>query len=250
MRTGSGGAGHGARHWHSEYQFCAIEHGDGWIERQGSQRPTPTGSLFVVVPGETHANGSRAGCAWRNLLVAGDFLEGLAREATGSPARDLAWAAPLHDQADIVQRFLRLHRMLEDGTRLACESALVSWYADLALRMRGKTASPPSCHPAVARARDYLMDNTGLNIGLDELSGLVGLSNWRLIRLFSATYGMPPHAFHVQARIEQAKRRLRAGESVVATALATGFTDQSHFTRHFRRLVGLGPGRYAKAVRR
>lgn len=250
MRTGSGSTGHGARHWHSEYQFCAIEDGDGWIEQRGRQQSTPTGTMFVVVPGESHANGSHTGCGWRNLLIAGDFLEGLAREAAGSLARDLAWSAPLHDQPDIVRRFLRLHRLLEDGTRLACESALVSWYADFALRVRGRSASPPRRHPAIVRARDYLMDNTGFNIGLDELAALVGLSQWRLIRLFSSTYGMPPHAFHVQARIEQAKRRLRAGESVVATAFATGFTDQSHFTRHFRRLVGLGPGRYAKAVRR
>jgi AraC-like DNA-binding protein len=55
---------------------------------------------------------------------------------------------------------------------------------------------------------------------------------------------MPPHAFQTQARIARAKTLLRQGRAISEVARLTGFADQSHLTRHFKRLVKLTPGEY------
>jgi len=55
---------------------------------------------------------------------------------------------------------------------------------------------------------------------------------------------MPPHAFQTQVRIARAKNLLREGHSISHVATMTGFVDQSHLTRHFKRLVKLTPGQY------
>ena len=55
---------------------------------------------------------------------------------------------------------------------------------------------------------------------------------------------MPPHAFQLQIRLTRAKRLLLQGMPVSAVATETGFFDLSHFTRHFKRHVGVTPGSY------
>ena len=67
----------------------------------------------------------------------------------------------------------------------------------------------------------------------------------RYERLFEHEVGMPPHAYQIQARIAHAKPLLLQGLSVSRVAGDTGFFDASHFTRHFKRHVGVAPGAYA-----
>jgi len=66
--------------------------------------------------------------------------------------------------------------------------------------------------------------------------------------VFKRALGIPPHAFQVQLRLARSQRLLRKGEPLARVAVETGFADQSHFTRSFKRLVGVTPGAYSKNV--
>ena len=68
----------------------------------------------------------------------------------------------------------------------------------------------------------------------------------RLVRTFTAAYGLPPHRWLTGRRVELARRRLLAGEPIASVAAAVGFHDQAHLHRHFTRLVGTTPGRFAR----
>jgi AraC-like DNA-binding protein len=65
-----------------------------------------------------------------------------------------------------------------------------------------------------------------------------------LVRCFTRTFGVAPHAYRIGRRIEIARLQLLDGWPVADVAVRVGFYDQSHFTRHFKRLVGTTPGRY------
>lgn len=67
-----------------------------------------------------------------------------------------------------------------------------------------------------------------------------------LVRAFSGVYGIAPHQYLNSRRVDRARRLLLEGRSPGDVAAATGFFDQSHLTRHFRKLVGVTPGRYAR----
>ncbi|WP_448206000.1 AraC family transcriptional regulator [Azospirillum sp. sgz302134] len=71
-----------------------------------------------------------------------------------------------------------------------------------------------------------------------------GMSREGFSRRFSRRHGMPPHAFWLLERLNDARRLLRAGETIAAVAAETGFSDQSHLGRCFRRAFGVTPGRY------
>lgn len=84
---------------------------------------------------------------------------------------------------------------------------------------------------------------------LRHLEDETGFSAYAIIRAFRRDVGTTPHAFLMRLRVRRAVSLLEEGETIVAAAAEAGFADQSHFTRHFKRLFGMTPGRYVKAAR-
>jgi AraC-like DNA-binding protein len=109
----------------------------------------------------------------------------------------------------------------------------------------------PSIHgSALAEQLRALLDAHLLEtLTLASAGRLLGASPAHLVRSFSKTFGMAPHAYRLGRRIEIARQRLLDGQPPADVAASVGFYDQSHFTRHFKRHVGATPGRYAARPR-
>jgi AraC-like DNA-binding protein len=82
-------------------------------------------------------------------------------------------------------------------------------------------------------------------VSLGEASRLLGADATHLVRCFTHEYGMPPHRYLTGRRLDRARRLLLAGQPAAAVAHEVGFFDQSHLTRHFKRLLGVTPTAYA-----
>jgi AraC family transcriptional regulator len=94
-------------------------------------------------------------------------------------------------------------------------------------------------------AIEYIEDHLDSEIALEDLAAAVHLSAYHFARLFKASTGLPPHQYVIARRIERAKQLLRGDDlSLAQVAARVGFWDQGHFTRHFKRLVGVTPGRF------
>jgi len=65
---------------------------------------------------------------------------------------------------------------------------------------------------------------------------------------FRAEVGLPPYEYLTHVRVWKAMDRLRHGARVAEAAQAVGFYDESQLHRHFRRIVGITPGRFARSV--
>jgi AraC-like DNA-binding protein len=148
-----------------------------------------------------------------------------------------------------------MHAALEGGEATSLE--LQSCLALLAQAAMAEVLEPlpqPSTRlPArdnVQRLRELLHSEEGSRVSLLEFARNCGVSQFELLRGFKRRYGLPPHAYEVAVRVERARAMLREGFTVAQAASAHGFTDQSHFTRHFRRILGVTPGRYATSARR
>ncbi len=102
-------------------------------------------------------------------------------------------------------------------------------------------------HPVI-RARDHLRRRFQETVTLDELAEVARLSRYHLLRSFAAHVGVPPHVYQIRLRIERAMALLRSGLPASTVAGLAGFADQSHLTRHFRRLLGVTPAKYARAA--
>jgi AraC-like DNA-binding protein len=97
--------------------------------------------------------------------------------------------------------------------------------------------------------RDYLHAYSADPVTLRALADVAGLSSFYTVRLFQATFGISPLAYLAVLRVHRAQALIRDGASIAQAALDSGFHDQSHLTRFFKRVSGMTPGVYAKATR-
>ncbi len=101
-------------------------------------------------------------------------------------------------------------------------------------------------------ALDYIEAHLDAELALDDLAAVSHLSPYHFARLFKISTGLPPHQYVIARRIERAKQLLRDGNdlSLAQIAARAGFWDQGHFTRHFKRLVGVTPSTSAESQAR
>jgi AraC-like DNA-binding protein len=100
------------------------------------------------------------------------------------------------------------------------------------------------------RVRDYIKKNLADSIGLEILADITGLSRSYFAHAFKRSTGLSPHCFLMQCRLEHAQKLLTETNMPLAQiALASGFGDQSHFSRRFRQSIGLTPGSFRQSLR-
>ncbi|AMA56312.1 MULTISPECIES: AraC family transcriptional regulator [unclassified Bradyrhizobium] len=98
------------------------------------------------------------------------------------------------------------------------------------------------------RVMQYVDENLGAKITLEQLAAVAGLSRMHFAAQFRAAVGMRPHEFLLKRRIERAQELLKQGDvSLVDTALTVGFQTQAHFTTVFKRFVGDTPYQWRSA---
>ncbi len=90
----------------------------------------------------------------------------------------------------------------------------------------------------------YIDDNAGQIIRLNELARMVHVSPFYLNRIFRETIGIPPYTYLLQTRIKQSMALLLQVESISEVSYQMGFSDQSHFSRFFKKNVGLTPRQF------
>jgi transcriptional regulator GlxA family with amidase domain len=105
--------------------------------------------------------------------------------------------------------------------------------------------------PSIRAVIAFIEENFAEPIPLAELAALCGLSLHRFVTVFRSQVGIPPHQYVCRTRVKEARTLLRQGVPPAAVALDTGFCDQSHLSRHFKRQCGITPGHFAgsRAVR-
>ncbi|GAB3182894.1 hypothetical protein GCM10027162_39490 [Streptomyces incanus] len=113
-------------------------------------------------------------------------------------------------------------------------------------RLRSRAGAPGSRRdPVLARRLRELLDERAVEgLGLAEAAGLPPAHPAPLVRAFSGAYGIASHRYLMSRRVGRARRLLLDGRAPSEVAVATGFYDQTHLTRPFRKLVGVTPGRY------
>ncbi|QYD72494.1 AraC family transcriptional regulator [Paraburkholderia edwinii] len=100
------------------------------------------------------------------------------------------------------------------------------------------------------RLRDYIDSHLTQALTLGELADVANLSEYHLSRMFRVSFGLPPHAWIAQQRVERARELLRTTSLPLAdVATRCGYANASHFSHRFREAVGAAPIVYRSAMR-
>lgn len=99
----------------------------------------------------------------------------------------------------------------------------------------------------LTRVVEYMRARIGEDVGLEELAGLVNISKYHFLRMFTAATGTTPHRYLVELRLRHAAGLLRGGAlSVQQIAMVCGYQSPSRFAASFRRRYGLTPSEYRR----
>lgn len=239
-----------APHWHDAYTIPVIVAGAEGYRYRGADYVAEAGTIPIINPGELHTGSKAIEAGWRYRVIYApvDFIRDIANEVTGK-LQALPWFEPgVIRDPDLARRLARAHRLLEAGSDpLAAEAAMLDAVSMLLVRYSQTQAGPARLatdDTRVALMKERLTGDLVEPVALADMARAAGLSPFHAARLFTQTTGLPPHAWRNQVRLQRALAPLRAGVSVTDVAAASGFTDQSHFTRHFRRMFGVPPGRW------
>ena len=131
----------------------------------------------------------------------------------------------------------------------AIQAALAEMVAALVGEVVDRSAGPVlrvgSERRAAEQVRECLHHDLSTTMDLTSVAKQTGMSRFRALRVFKNWYGLPPYNYHLSLRLGRAQKSLREGLRPAAVAVEYGFVDQSHLTRHFRRLFGVTPAKYA-----
>jgi AraC-like DNA-binding protein len=242
------------RHLFQEYLLTSIQSGvadnryrNTYASDQGSE-----GTFRVFEPGETWICQPK-NCTFYTMCIDSTWLQEMAAEMI-QRERPLPHF-PAHSLFDpSLGRALRdfASRSLLPASRLQQEEMLLRLLAPL-LFCHAEDASAPSLPdselPAVKRAKEYLQAHYAEEVSLQELGNVAYLSPFHLCRVFHRVVGVPPHAYQTQLRLVHAKTLLAQGFDVSYVAYETGFFDQMHFTKQFKRHFFVTPGSYRKTAK-
>ncbi|MEV0892402.1 AraC family transcriptional regulator [Promicromonospora sp. NPDC050262] len=229
-------------HTHDTWTVLIVESGLIGYGLDGHEHAARRTGVTVLPPGVVHDGRSvtAAGFSKRVVYLEPTVLDG----ALVGRAVD----APLVPDDRLRTRFAGLDRALTVREDVAAESLLALVTEGLAWHLSGRPTPPrePPAASTARRARDLLDADPTRPVRLAEVAAALDVTVPHLVRAFTRELGLPPHRYLVGRRLDLARRRLLAGEPAASVAAATGFHDQAHLTRHFRRLLRTTPGRYQR----
>lgn len=234
-----------APHAHEEFAIGACTDGLEVIGLRGGRHHAGPGSVVVIEPGEVHTGGAAgpSGFAYRVLYPQWTMLSDRGFPHFRQPV--------LHDP-ELAGEIQRMHADLSRWhDPLEAESRLSLVLAKLVNRYATGVREPRPLRPGdriVRATMDVLADRMVDPPSLLQIATDLGMSRFQVVRAFRDTVGMPPYAWLAQYRVNRARDLLAAGHRPAQAAAQTGFADQAHMTRWFRRVMGITPGAYRNSV--
>jgi AraC family transcriptional regulator len=218
-------------------------------------RPPPMGSVSVVpagIPTRWRWHGTKSSL---HVYLEPELLGRIAAEAFGLDSA--RWMLPPLDALALPQlrdALLAVNAELTAGGiggPLAAESLATILAVHLIRHIVAPGRAQLGRDGALPRGRlraavEYIEEHLDAAPTLAEIAAVAGLNCYHFARQFKAATGLPPHQYVITRRVERAKHLLQAGTdlSLAEVAARAGFYDQSQFSRHFKRLVGVTPSQF------
>ena len=231
------------RHMHEGYSIGLVQRGINRFACAGTRWAARHGALCVMNPEQIHSGEADSeGWTYTNLFLKPDALLGaLGKQPGASP---VVFKEHVLDDPFAVARFQALAAASVPGAdTLAADCAYALLLARLGRIATGAASETQAPGGALRIVRDLLDSVCDRSITLAELARAADMDTFHLVRSFTQAVGISPYAYHLNRRLQRAQRMIEAGTVLAETPYATGFTDQALFTRHFRRFLGITPGR-------
>jgi AraC-like DNA-binding protein len=231
-------------HTHDSWTLLIVD--DGAIQYDlDHHEHGASGNLITLLPPHVPHNG-------RSAISAGFRKRVLYLDCSQLEEALIGAAIDQPEMRDPILRY-RIHQLHQalgrTGPEFEAESRLAMVTERICWHLRRKPTDPPPERASVTarKLRDLLDARICEKFTLQELSGELHVNPAHLVRAFSREFSITPHQYLIGRRVDMARKLLLEGMAPPTVALAVGFYDQAHLTRHFKHVLGTSPGRFARS---
>lgn len=236
-------------HMHTRFSIGAVDCEDVVFTVLGQKNVLRTGSLALINPNVIHScnAGSTASRSYYMLYL--DIGYCLKIQQSIWQTKELIRVEnPLLSNESLYKKFIETMtlliatetHLLEKEQRLA-ELITTIFLASCHHNSKAAISTQPS---HLEKIRHYLSNNLQEDITLTEYAEKLNKSPYTLLRQFKENFGITPHTYRTNCRIEAARKLLQQGKDISDTALECGFFDQSHFHKCFKAITTVTPREY------
>ncbi|MBP5972647.1 helix-turn-helix transcriptional regulator [Brasilonema sp. CT11] len=240
-------------HYASHYTLAIRLRSQSHLERSlgdcyKTESPIP-GDVAIIPPQTIHKVSSSQESEFIALCLNSEFVSNIAGDLVN---QDVVEIIPHFSKPDplIYQIGLALKTALESDrspSRLYAESMATALSAHLLQHYSAAKHKFPEYQGGLPKYKlqrviEFIIDNLADNLLLDIMAKEAGISQYHFCRLFKQSTGLSPYQYVMHCRIERARMLLLQNKQKISeVASQVGFADQSQFTRHFKRVLGVTP---------
>jgi AraC-like DNA-binding protein len=238
-----------APHSHESFSIGAILSGQSTYLNGSARYRVEQGTVVVMNPGDVHACNPLQDRPWsyRMLYVDTPWLRQLQHDLGVSEQDALRPFATTHTtDARLFAGLNALYETLTDShlEPLAKHSAAVDYFSLVQQTLDPAAVSSVAVNDKLERAADFIRTRCTSAVKLEDICSVVQLSPSYLIRAFKQHFGLTPHGYLTNCRIQFARAQLRRGREIAEVAQDAGFADQAHLQRVFKQHLAATPGHY------
>lgn len=235
-------------HIHDSYTLGLVTRGERYIHAAGQEYVIRAGEGFIIGPGVPHACGpaSENGHDYRVISLDTDLMKAASADIFGQERAPQFSCVKLSDNA-LINQLINMLKNVDNrkGRRDNILAILTQFIGRFADAVDAVSISESRIRLA-GEARAYIDSHLQDAITLEALAAESHVSPYYIDRVFREVIGVPPHVYQLQARIKKAVNTLLKTGSIVEASFFFGFSDQSHFSRIFKKNVGVSPGRFLR----
>lgn len=238
-----------ARHAHETFSIGAVTGGRSTYLNGHAQERIAAGVVVLMNPEEVHACNPLDDQPWsyRMMYVDVPWLTRLQHELGFSQNQDFrAFSAIMSTEPALYAGLNRLYATLiaPQADTLYKHSAAIDFFTQVQQTLNPAPALAKDSNLKLKRAADFISEHCTRSLSLEDICTAADLSASYLIRAFKQHYGMTPHAYLINRRLQFGRSQLKLGHRIADVALEAGFADQAHFQRAFKRFHAATPRQY------
>ncbi|CAG9296944.1 AraC family transcriptional regulator [Celerinatantimonas diazotrophica] len=244
------------KHAHEEYCLGLTLNGRQDFFCAGSFYKSQAGNIILFNPEEIHDGhaGNDSLLKYQMLYIEPQKMQTMIKTLGAIHPNQLRFADTLYNDAKLRAQLYQMFSLVQGHHTQSIEyDAVLYTIVERLLELKGfacnKQRVIKHADTLLLRAKTFIHAHLNESLTIEQISNEANLSQFHFIRLFKQSFGLTPHQYIINCRINLAKEQLQKGQDITQCAQLAGFSDSSHLCRKFKQSYGITPSQYQRQFR-